>query len=291
MTTNTLPKQSLPFELGEPRSHGSLSVIPLFPTHESRVEYIGLDEAAARGLIAREVDEGGSVNTLVVDNPLDELVLLYGGEELEGAKQNRVVVWSTLVAPNAQLHVPVDCVERGRWAYRSRTFEPAPRAAYPELRRQRHVGGGQGEVWSSVAAKSVRLAAHSPTEAQEAMYDSRSGPLNEHLAELPRVPGQSGAIVGIGGEIVCLDYVSRPDVFAGLYAKLLRGYALDALELPVERPLAERTVDRFLRGLNRDSAKLVDPVGLGTDARFTGRVAGMELAAFGELVAVTAFRS
>jgi hypothetical protein len=44
----------------------------------------------------------------------------------------------------------------------------------------------------------------------------------------PRLDGQSGVLVGIGGRLVCLDYVLRSDVFAGLYLKLLRGYALTA---------------------------------------------------------------
>ena len=54
------------------------------------------------------------------------------------------------------------------------------------------------------------------------MYAQRSASLDEYLQALPRLDGQAGVIVGIAGELVCLDYVSRSDVFAGLYLKLLR---------------------------------------------------------------------
>jgi len=40
--------------------------------------------------------------------------------------------------------VPVHCVERGRWAYRSQRFAPAAHAAAPELRRHK----GQAEAWA-----------------------------------------------------------------------------------------------------------------------------------------------
>src|SRR5712691_4491432 len=114
MTTYTAPATALPFELGEPRSFGGLTLVPLFPSEPPRLEYLGLDEAVARGLTVKEVDEHGAVETLVVHNPLDELVLLYEGEELVGAKQNRIVARTVLVGATSQLLIPVNCVEQGR---------------------------------------------------------------------------------------------------------------------------------------------------------------------------------
>ena len=118
MKTLTTPTESLPFEFGEPRSFAGLTILPLYP-QSSSVEYIGLDEAVAHGLEILEVDEHGVVEELHLMNPLDELVLLYEGEELVGAKQNRIVEWTILAEAHSKLTVPVHCVERGRWAYRS----------------------------------------------------------------------------------------------------------------------------------------------------------------------------
>src|SRR3954469_3447688 len=229
MNTFLAPPQSLPFTLGEPLAFAGLSLIPLFSTADAELEYIGLDEAVAAGLAVTEVDEAGSVSSLYVTNTLTTSVLFYEGEELVGAKQNRILDRTILIQANSKTPVPVSCVERGRWSYRSERFATAPRTAYPELRRAKREGGGQAQVWSNVAEKSARLDAWSPTDASEEMYVKRGASIEEYVAKLPRRDGQCGAIVCLAGRVVCLDYVGRSDVYAGLYSKLLRGYALDAI--------------------------------------------------------------
>jgi hypothetical protein len=91
MTSSDTARAMLPFEVGEARSFAGLTIAPLFPVQPPDLDYIGLDEAVARGLAVTEVDESGSVGTLRVKNPLGELVLLYEGQELVGAKQNRIL--------------------------------------------------------------------------------------------------------------------------------------------------------------------------------------------------------
>jgi hypothetical protein len=40
------------------------------------------------------------------------------GEQLVGAKQNRILNMTVLVAAETEVTIPVSCVERGRWGYR-----------------------------------------------------------------------------------------------------------------------------------------------------------------------------
>jgi ARG and Rhodanese-Phosphatase-superfamily-associated Protein domain len=101
----------------------------------------------------------------------------------------------------------------------------------------------------------------------------------EYVQALPRLEGQAGVLAGIGGRIACLDYVSRSDAFAGLYLKLLRGYALDAIEA-ADRPLSRTDVGRFLGELEL----------VGDAATFEGYAAGTRLVVDGETIALTAFR-
>src|SRR5574342_652511 len=98
MTTQT---SMLPFQLGEQRSFRGLTLVPLFPAEP-----------------------------LELENPLSDCVLLYEGEELVGAKQNRIVEQTILVDARSTLKIPAKCVERGRWSHRTQHFTPAPRAAY-----------------------------------------------------------------------------------------------------------------------------------------------------------------
>jgi hypothetical protein len=291
MQTKTAPPASLPFELGETRSFKGLTIVPLFASTAAQTEYVGLDEATAGGLTVTEVSEAGSVESLFVTNPLADCVLLYEGEELVGAKQNRVLERSILIAAGSKLEIPAKCVEQGRWAYRSRRFAPAPRAAHPELRRLQHDLGrpSQMAVWGEVAAKSARLGVRSPTGAAEAMYVEKGASLEEYLQALPRLDGQAGAIVGVAGRLVCLDYVSRSDVFAGLYMKLLRGYALSAIEQPIDRPLRRRDLGRFLGELELAKRDPRPAVGLGEEGALTEYAVGSELTVAGEVVALSAF--
>ena len=63
-----------------------------------------------------EVSEGGHVpETEEIVNEGELSVLLLDGEELLGAKQNRVLNLTILVPAHQTCVVPVSCVESGRW--------------------------------------------------------------------------------------------------------------------------------------------------------------------------------
>ena len=144
------------FHLGDPVEHRGVVIIPLFPRHDPVADYLTLDEALPRGFRVREVGEAGLVPELLVENPLAEDVLLYDGEELLGAKQNRILNVTVLVGGGSKLPIPVSCVEEGRWAARSASFAAAPHTANPRVRRRKALalqaeplacGVAQADVW------------------------------------------------------------------------------------------------------------------------------------------------
>src|SRR5271165_5991343 len=109
--------------IGKPCSFKSLTVFPLFGQSNGHVDYLLSDEALQNGVVkVEEVSEGGSVPDLLVENKGDVRVLFIEGEELVGAKQNRVLNTSVLIAAKSKVKIPVSCVEAGRWAYKSRHF-------------------------------------------------------------------------------------------------------------------------------------------------------------------------
>ncbi len=101
-------------QLGEPREHRGIVITPLFPHHAPTAAYLTLDEALPLGFRITEVSDKGAVPELGVTNPLGERVLLYDGEELVGAKQNRILNVTVLVDAESSLLIPVSCVEAGR---------------------------------------------------------------------------------------------------------------------------------------------------------------------------------
>jgi len=62
-----------------------------------------------------ELDNEGSVHELKLSNLGKKTVLIIKGEELVGAKQNRIVNSSFLIAGKTKVVIPVSCVEQGRW--------------------------------------------------------------------------------------------------------------------------------------------------------------------------------
>jgi ARG and Rhodanese-Phosphatase-superfamily-associated Protein domain len=286
----------MPIQLGEAVDHRGVVVVPLFPRERPRAEYLTLEEALPLGFRIAEVDAAGSVPELAVVNPLKSSVLLYDGEELLGAKQNRILNVTVLVAARSDTRIPVSCVEQGRWHARSASFGAARHTAYPELRRRKAErlsaaplarGVAQSEVWDALSEKAARLDVHSPTGAQADVFGAHERDLGSLRDAFPLEAGQSGAMLCLAGR-VCLDYLSRPDAFARLYPKLLQGYLLDAIELLDGK--ASGDPNSFLSALVEAPRSRGPSAGIGEDVRLRGDgVVGSGLELDGELVQFCAF--
>src|SRR6185503_1662091 len=92
--------------LGTPQHAGALTVFPLFGG-EPTTEYLSFAQAQAAGATISELPQGASVNDLIVVNPTPLPVLLFEGEEVLGAQQNRTFDVSVLVPASSTLRVPV----------------------------------------------------------------------------------------------------------------------------------------------------------------------------------------
>jgi len=287
-------------QVGEAVEYRGVVLVPLFPRRTPVAEYATLEDALPLGLRIDEVSETGVVPELVVTNPTDANVLLYDGEELLGAKQNRILNVTVLVAAQSKTSIPVSCVEEGRWSRRSASFAGAPHAAHPELRRRKaHLlaaeplsrGIAQSEVWDEVRAKSASMGVDSPTGAQADVFRSRETGLSELAQVFPRQPGQCGALLGLGDDL-CLDYVSRPEAFACLYPKLRAGYLLDALERLDRKPASADSLTGFVQSVSAATHARQASAGLGEDVRLRREsVIGSGLELNGELLQVCAFTS
>ena len=285
----------LPFQLGEPRSHAGVTITPLFPRQDPVCEYISLDQALAKGLEISEVDEAGDVGELAVRNPLDLGVLLYDGEELVGAKQNRILNVSVLLGAGSTTQIPVSCVERGRWSWRDRRFQSAGHVAGPELRRRKAAslrtdalarGAAQRTVWATVDQQLFQRGVASPTAANSDGFAARRAEIRDLTERFAYEPGQNGALVSIAGQGWCLDAVSRPEVFQRIYPKLLAGYVYDVVEQAGEAMDAESAMDALCHSVNRRGPS----VALGEDIRIEGKgVIGSGLIVGGELIQLCAY--
>jgi hypothetical protein len=298
------PHLALQITIDEPTVVGPLAVFPLIADRGPSVRYVSFAEAVQRGATVKELDAGASVNDLVVRNPLDLPVLLYEGEEVLGARQNRTFDVSALVAANSVLRVPVSCVEAGRWdgARHDESFVPAPQTANPRLRRMKNTQArtslaaglearaDQGEVWREVADAAGRHGVKSHTGAMHDVFERRREQLDTVGRAVEMHCSQVGMLAAIGGRFVVLDHVSEVEAFAALHGPLVQGYALDALEAPEAKPPSIDVARDFVELLLSATYTPGRAIGLGEGLRFAfGGLAGTGLVCEGELVTLTAF--
>lgn len=183
-----LPK----IRVGTPVGYRALTVFPLFDGSFEPVEYTLSDEGIGSGSVTvEEVSAAGSVPDLLVENKGDVRVLFLEGEELIGAKQNRVLNVSVLVAAHARTKIPVSCVEQGRWNYRSRRFDHGGRHSSSKLRgvlkktvseslqAKRGHRSNQSQVWHEVSRQQQALNTSSETQAMSDTYLAQEDRLAE----------------------------------------------------------------------------------------------------------------
>ena len=98
MQNNLIEKQLGHLTLGEAQWIHNLSVYPLLADEDSPPGYLTLDQALNnKQARITEISEGGHVPELAFENLVDQPILLLDGEELVGAKQNRVLNVTLLV--------------------------------------------------------------------------------------------------------------------------------------------------------------------------------------------------
>jgi len=289
--------------LGEPVSFGGLTLFPLRSAQPRDADYDILPVAITTGTArVTEVSQGGSVPELLIETKGGRPVLAIDGEELIGAKQNRVVNVSILLAAQAQTRIPVSCTEAGRWRHESPEFMASPQAMYPEararkvrdvsatLKSQRSYRGDQGAVWHSIDSKLGAMGQAAPTRAMSELYAGRSGTIEEFVRAFAPVEGQVGAVYAIGGRVVGLDGFDAPSTWRAYAPRLVRGYALDALSTVAPAPVPRDAAAAWLADLGLDPVESYPGVGLGETLRFTGaRVHGSALWAEGRVMHLVAF--
>ncbi len=276
-------------EVLEPQEQEHLSVYGLRWQRGEGPDYATLDEALeSKQLEVTEVSESGSVPQLKVVNRGDTMVFIMAGEELIGAKQNRVLNVSMMVDSKSEQPIPVSCVEAGRWAYRSARFTSQGTSSPSSLRslmsKQIHSSYGasgtprsnQGAVWGEIQSKLKRMGSFSGSSELHQVYRDYKTKLDAILAELVPPDGCCGAAFASGDRILGLDLFDKPATLHKMWPKLVRGYAVDALENKDKKTsTTSGDVREWLATVSKTKAERFKSPGLGDDVRFeSGRVHG-----------------
>jgi hypothetical protein len=271
------------FRVGEPIRHEALCVFPLFPMSApaEEVDYRLADEAVADGtVVIEEINDSGSVPTLRVTNKGAHRVLFLEGEELRGAKQNRVLNTSVLIGAMSKATIPVSCVEQGRWRFRTRQFTFSDsysssklrhflkKSVSDSLRKGQGHSSDQGAVWGEVSRQMTSLGSISETHAMADTYESHRPRLEEFRARVGYVEGAVGLAVAVGPTVVAVDLFDKPATCRKIWDRLLSGFIMDALEAgKAERSAGPAEVNSLLDRLQQAPWQESPAVGEGREFR------------------------
>jgi hypothetical protein len=303
----------LPVTIAAPQSAGGLTLFPLLGAEATGADYDLLPDALDAGtVVITEVSEAGSVPELLATNQGLRDVLMLDGMQLIGAKQNRTVSRTILLAAGTTTRIPVSCMEQGRWRpttpgmrsgmyhspakvrRRTRAVESSHADRGPAEAKPRSpaelLSMAQGPVWDAIHESSCKLGAYSRTGALDDVYDATRPRLEQLAATFPPVDGQVGFIAFLGGTPAGADLLNSPAAYARLHDRLVRGYLFDALE---EGEAGDGATPELARSFLDHAATLerqpLPTVGRGEYRALAGVMVGGELELDGVVVHLSAF--
>jgi hypothetical protein len=274
-------------KIGRQQSYKNMALFPLLSTYSLDLDYLLLDEALTAGVIEIvEAVKEGTVPELRVINKSPRMILILDGEELVGAKQNRIVNTTILVQANDTIIIPVSCVESGRWSYNSLQFRSEQRIMSSNLRAMKaeqvqyslkstgNYGSNQGAIWDEISEKVSRRGAQSPSMAMSEIYKKDRLSIEEYAGHFRFIDSQLGAVFMINGKVVGMDSFGRADSFSKVFRKLVESYSLDAIDWfdpeKGHKPL-KGGVTGFIRDALVSQTESRPSVGIGTDLRMESK--------------------
>lgn len=273
-------------KFGQIQAFKNMSVIPIFSEANSSPQYLTLKEAMdTETLSIEELVSSGSVPELKAINKGKIPILILDGEEVVGAKQNRVLNTTILLKEESETIIPVSCTEQGRWQYTTNKFSDSDMVTAQKVRLQKNISVGrslecgmafksdQGRVWSEISKYQAAANVKSSTGAMRDVFENKKESLGDYIKNFKFSPGQNGIFVFLQGNVIGFDYVSLSSAYETLHLKLVKSYAMDAVlqndgkDYTVTEDQARQLIDK----LNNSNVKTFDSVGYGKDFRFTGR--------------------
>jgi hypothetical protein len=294
-------------KLARKQSYKNLTIFPLLAPNGTKLDYMTLEQGLDQNLVQiTELDQDGSVPELRLRNKGKKKLLLVEGEELVGAKQNRIVNATFLVAGNTEIVIPVSCVEQGRWRYDSNEFSSGRKMMHASLRRSHQAdvksslkrGHGyrsdQGKIWGDIEDKLDRMNVAAPTSAMSDAYESYENRLSDYLEKFSLIEWQFGAVFAINGQVLGLECFGCSDTLAGFFDRLVKSYALDALDWlkdSKEDSVAPEKARRFIQSTSKSKGEGHPSIGIGQTVTFESRsVSGAALVDGNRVYHLSAFK-
>jgi hypothetical protein len=237
--------------------------------HREVGQYLTLKEALENKKIvitetATGRGEGGTVNTLLLENVSTEPIMILTGEVVEGGKQDRMMAKDVVIHPRSgKVKVDVYCVEHGRWQARKEgmSFNSYSTVSSNEVRKAGAVNKDQREVWNKVAETNAKNRVESSTGTLTALDESGTfknllvNYKNHFQAAFDHQDDIVGIVAVSGEKVLGCDMFASHDLFIKQYPNLVNAYAAEAITSGSKVTITRNLVEQYLHVLLNDESK------------------------------------
>jgi hypothetical protein len=293
-------------KLGKEIRYKNMIIFPIISKEKSSQQFLTIDEALAKDVVnVTEMSDMGDVPNLKLKNLGKQKIFILDGEELIGAKQNRVTNTVVLVPEEKELTIPVSCVERNRWNYKTKRFYSGNTRVYFRLRKkifestlnnkERNIKNHpQHDVWNDIDNKMYNMNVESTTNAMNDIYKKYIKKLEGFNKKFSKEEEQVGMIVVINNKVLSCELFSNSNIMNNLYDKILNSYVIDAIEEYKGKVKTLKTIRRralnFLDNIKNSSLRESNSVGLGKDIVLdSDKICGSALKFNGKIVYMSVY--
>lgn len=286
-------------ELLESQKYKNMEVIPVKLNNIGNKDYLTLRRGIRAGFVEVTECEVSTVGTVLARNNASIPLVLIDGDEIVGAKQNRIMNRSLIIPPKTAMPVSVSCTEQGRWHYgrtRRNLFNDYDREDFDDRRELfEHFGCSdfaadfstrraksrnlyedrdcQSSVWSSISDLERKTAYRSRTSALNDNYENHRSIHDNYLKHFKLEFGQSGAIFVINGQIKGLELFHNPLIYQEYHEKIFRSYIMEAITNKSFRcsSISYNELEAFLREISYADFRCSENKGIGRHLNFANR--------------------
>ena len=233
--------------------------------HKGLSKYSTLKEALERKKVAiTEQSDGGTVNTLFIENISKDTIIVLSGEVVKGGKQDRVIAQDFILYPKSgRKDVSVFCVEHGRWSPEDgdTSFKQYYDISTNEVRKAATVKKDQQEVWNKVSETTNKNNAKTSTGTLTALQRSASfnTDLKKYTSHFQSLLSAEADVIGVvavsGNKILGCDMFANHELFMKYLPGLLNSYATEAITSGSKVSVSYDKVTEYLSSIISDENK------------------------------------
>jgi len=180
------------------------------------------------------------VNSVELENLSNSYIFILDGDMIKGAKQNRVINTSILVAPKGTAIIPVSCVEEGRWEETDEDFDYSMDIAHNSIRYSKlnHINNksslefdfqaNQRNVWNNVEEIIHCLDVKSPTNSHTDTYKQLDDELVSSTSNFDINEESNGILILVNNKIISCEIFNNKKLYSDYFNKILVSAAMEA---------------------------------------------------------------